>query len=44
VETCEVDDKDYHLRNGKYICDMEDGTILGSIDSEGDVVWNSDRR
>jgi len=44
VETCEVDGKDYNLRNSKYICDMEDGTILGTIDGEGDVVWNSDKR
>ena len=44
VESCEVDGKDYNLRNGKYICDMEDGTILGTIDDEGDVVWNSDKR
>ena len=44
VETCEVDGKEYNLRNGKYICSKEDGTILGTIDDDGDVVWNSDKR
>ena len=44
VETCEVDGVDYDLRNGKYICRKEDGTILGSIDADGDVVWTSDGR
>ena len=44
TELCEVDGKDYNLRNGKYICDM-DGTILGRLNDEGDdVVWNSDKR
>ena len=44
VETCEVDGIDYDLRNSKYICSKDDGTILGTIDDEGDVVWNSDKR
>ena len=44
VETCEVDGVDYDLRNSKYICSKDDGTILGTIDDEGDVVWNSDKR
>jgi hypothetical protein len=44
MDTCEVDGKEYNLRNSKYICDMEDGTILGTVDDEGDVVFNSERR
>jgi hypothetical protein len=31
---------DYILRNGKFICDMEDGKILGTIDEDGNADWN----
>ena len=42
-EECEVDGKDYTLRNNKYICDKEDGTILGTI-IRGKVTWSGERR
>jgi hypothetical protein len=42
-EECEVDGKDYTLRNNKYICDKEDGTILGTI-VHGKVTWSGERR
>ena len=32
---------DYMLRNGKFICDMEDGTILGTVNDEGEPVWTA---
>jgi hypothetical protein len=44
VEECEVDGVQYNLRNGKYICRKEDGTILGSLDEEGEVVWTTEAR
>lgn len=42
-EVCEVDGKDYTLKNQKYICDIDDGTILGTI-VRGKVTWSGDRR
>jgi hypothetical protein len=42
-EECEVDQRDYILRNKKYICDKDDGTILGTL-VEGRVTWSGDRR
>lgn len=42
-EECEVDGKDYTLRNDKYICDKDDGTILGTI-IRGKVTWSGERR
>jgi hypothetical protein len=43
-QDCEIDGKDYNLRNGKIICDKENGEILGSLDENGDPVWNSEKR
>jgi hypothetical protein len=31
---------DYMLRNGKFICSMEDGTILGTVNDEGEPEWS----
>jgi hypothetical protein len=42
-EVCEVDGKDYTLKNQKYICDIDDGTILGTI-VRGKVTWSGERR
>jgi hypothetical protein len=42
-EECEVDSRDYTLRNSKYICDKDDGTILGTIVA-GKVTWSGERR
>jgi hypothetical protein len=42
-EMCEVDGKDYTLKNQKYICDIDDGTILGTI-IRGKVTWSGERR
>ena len=42
-EVCEVDGKDYTLKNQKYICDIDDGTILGTI-IRGKVTWSGERR
>jgi hypothetical protein len=42
-EDCEVDGKDYTLRNSKFICDKDDGSILGTL-VNGMVTWSSDRR
>ena len=42
-EECEVDGRDYTLRNSKYICDKDDGTILGTI-VKGKVTWSGERR
>ena len=42
-EECEVDQRPYMLRNQKYICDMSDGTVLGTI-VRGKVTWSGDRR
>jgi hypothetical protein len=42
-EECEVDGRDYMLRNQKYICDREDGTVLGTI-VKGKVTWLSEQR
>ena len=42
-EECEVDGRDYILRNGKYICDKDDGTILGTL-VRGKVTWSGERR
>jgi hypothetical protein len=30
---------DYILRNGKFICDMDDGRILGTVNDEGEPEW-----
>ena len=38
-----IDDVDYIIRNNKFVCSMEDGTILGTVDGD-EVVWNSDKR
>ena len=38
-----IDDVDYIIRNGKYVCSKEDGTILGTVDGD-EVVWNSEKR
>ncbi len=38
----EIGGKDYILRNGKFICDMEDGRILGTVDDEGDAIWTEE--
>jgi len=43
-QDCEIEGKDYNLRNGKIICDKENGEILGSLDENGDPVWNSEKR
>ena len=33
---------DYMLRNGKFICDMVDGRILGTVNDEGEPEWSDD--
>jgi hypothetical protein len=33
---------DYMLRNGKFICDMIDGRILGTVNDEGEPEWSDD--
>ncbi len=33
---------DYMLRNGKFICDMDDGRILGTVNDEGEAEWSED--
>jgi len=43
-QDCEIDGKDYNLRNGKIICDKENGEILGSLNEEGEPEWNSEKR
>ena len=43
-QDCEIEGKEYNLRNGKIICDKENGEILGSLDENGDPVWNSEKR
>ena len=43
-QDCEIEGKDYNLRNGKIICDKESGEILGSLDENGDPAWNSEKR
>jgi len=43
-QDCEIDGKDYNLRNGKIICDKENGEILGTLNEEGDPEWNSEKR
>ena len=37
----EIDGKDYMLRNGKFICDMDDGRILGTVNDEGEPEWSA---
>ena len=43
-QDCEIDGKDYNLRNGKIICDKENGEILGTLNEDGDPEWNSEKR
>ena len=38
----EIGGNDYILRNGKFICDKEDGRILGTINDEGDADWTEE--
>jgi hypothetical protein len=33
---------DYMLRSGKFICDMEDGRILGTVNEDGEPEWSDD--
>jgi hypothetical protein len=33
---------DYMLRNGKFICDMEDGRILGTVNEDGEPEWSDE--
>jgi hypothetical protein len=39
----EIDGGNYIIRNNKYVCSKEDGTILGKVDGD-EVIWNSDKR
>jgi len=39
----EIDGTDYIIRNEKYVCSKEDGTILGTVDGD-EVIWNSEKR
>jgi hypothetical protein len=38
-----IDDVDYIIRNGKFVCSIDSGEILGTVDGD-EVVWNSDKR
>ena len=43
-QDCTIDDKEYNLRNGKIICDKENGEILGTLNEDGEPEWNSEKR
>jgi hypothetical protein len=38
----EIGGKDYTLRNGKFICDKDDGRILGTVNDEGEAEWTEE--
>ena len=38
-----IDDVDYIIRNGKFVCSIDSGEILGTVDGD-EVVWNSEKR
>ena len=38
-----IDEVDYIIRNGKFVCSIDDGEILGTVDGD-EVVWNSEKR
>ena len=38
-----IDEVDYIIRNGKFVCSIDSGEILGTVDGD-EVVWNSEKR